>query len=250
MTRSLRGALWPCLAKIYNSGPLQPNIHRPHWLLMASTLSTTTFRAHSSNIKVRSYLEYVKRKLVSPSKPPYSHVCQVGDPVLRGQAAAVAPEEVGSEEVQKVIRTLVQVMRKLECVGLSAPQIGVPLRILALEYPERMLQDSSESSRRARGLEAFPLRVFINPELRVLDGRTAIFQEACESISGYSASVPRYLSVEVSGLNEKGQPISWQASGWPARILQHEMDHLNGVLYIDRMDSKTFINIRWEEYNE
>lgn len=141
----------------------------------------------------------MKRKLGSPSKPPYSHVCQVGDPVLRGQAAAVAPEEVGSKEVQKVISTLVKVMRKLECVGLSAPQIGVPLRILAMEYPERMLQESSEASRQARGLEAFPLRVFVNPELRVLDGRTAVFQEACESISGFSATVPRYLSVEVSG---------------------------------------------------
>lgn len=52
------------------------------------------------------------------------------------------------------------------------------------------------------------------------------------------------------GLNEKAEPVSWQASGWPARILQHEMDHLNGVLYIDRMDSKTFINVKWEEYNE
>lgn len=166
---------------------------------MAPTLSTTPCRNHSSNIKVRSYLQYMKRKLGSPSKPPYSHVCQVGDPVLRGQAAAVAPEEVGSKEVQKVISTLVQVMRKLECVGLSAPQIGVPLRILALEYPERMLQESSEASRQARGLEAFPLRVFVNPELRVLDGRTAVFQEACESISGFSATVPRYLSVEVSG---------------------------------------------------
>ncbi|XP_076126212.1 peptide deformylase, mitochondrial [Alosa pseudoharengus] len=250
MTRSLKGTLWPCLVKICTSRPLQPNSHHPQRLLMASTLSTTPSCAHSSDIKVRSYLQYVKRKLKSPPKPPYSHVCQVGDPVLRGQAATVAPEEVGSTDVQQVIRTLVQVMRRLECVGLSAPQIGVPLRILALEYPEQMLQDSSEASRRARGLEAFPLRVFINPELRVLDGRTAVFQEACESLSGFSASVPRYLSVEVSGLNEKGELISWQASGWPARIIQHEMDHLNGVLYIDRMDSKTFININWQQYNE
>lgn len=52
------------------------------------------------------------------------------------------------------------------------------------------------------------------------------------------------------GLNEKAEPVTWKASGWPARILQHEMDHLNGVLYIDHMDSKTFINVNWEEYNE
>lgn len=52
------------------------------------------------------------------------------------------------------------------------------------------------------------------------------------------------------GLNEKGEAVKWQASGWSARILQHEMDHLNGILYIDRMDSKTFINIQWQEHNE
>ena len=53
-----------------------------------------------------------------------------------------------------------------------------------------------------------------------------------------------------SGLNEKAEPVTWQVSGWPARILQHEMDHLDGVLYIDHMDTKTFINIKWEEHNE
>ncbi|XP_052007789.1 peptide deformylase, mitochondrial-like [Xyrauchen texanus] len=211
---------------------------------------TASSRAYSSSIKMRSYLQYMKRKVKGAPAPPYSHVCKVGDPVLRSQAAAVEPGAIQGQEVQQVIKTLVKVMRKLECVGLSAPQIGVPLRILALEYPKKMLEDSSSASVEARGLVAVPLMIFINPHLRVLDGRTVIFQEACESICGYSASVPRYVSVEVSGLNEKAEPITWQASGWPARILQHEMDHLNGVLYIDRMDSKTFINVNWEEYNE
>lgn len=54
----------------------------------------------------------------------------------------------------------------------------------------------------------------------------------------------------LTGLNEKGEDVTWQASGWPARILQHEMDHLDGVLYIDRMDSKTFINVNWQAFNE
>ncbi|XP_069018537.1 peptide deformylase, mitochondrial [Embiotoca jacksoni] len=145
---------------------------------------------------------------------------------------------------------MVKVMRKMECVGLSAPQVGVPLRILALEYPQKMLDEASPASREARGLSVQPLRIFINPRLRVLDGRTLLFQEACESISGFSAAVPRFLSVEVSGLNEKGQAVTWEASGWSARILQHEMDHLDGVLYIDRMDSKTFVNIDWQAHNE
>ncbi|KAG7468467.1 hypothetical protein MATL_G00143120 [Megalops atlanticus] len=219
----------------------------PRW--PASALSVLP-RAHSSDVKVRSYLQYLERKIRPPPTPPYSHVCQVGDPVLRGRAAEVDPAAVRGPEVQRVIGALVKVMRRLECVGLSAPQIGVPLRILALEYPERMLQDSSPASREARGLAPVPLRVFVNPRLRVCDSRTATFLEACESISGFSACVPRYLSVEVTGLNEKAETVTWQVSGWPARILQHEMDHLDGVLYIDRMDSLTFTNIHWAEHNE
>ncbi|XP_074487810.1 peptide deformylase, mitochondrial [Sebastes fasciatus] len=205
---------------------------------------------YSSSVKVRPYLQYMKRKIIPLPSPPYSHVCQVGDPVLRSHAAAVDPADITGPDVQKVVSTMVKVMRKLECVGLSAPQIGVPLRILALEYPEKMWKDSSPASREFLGLSVQPLRIFINPQLMVLDGRTVSFQEACESISGFSATVSRYVSVEVSGLNEKGEAVTWQASGWPARILQHEMDHLDGVLYIDRMDSKTFININWQAHNE
>nr|XP_043891591.1 peptide deformylase, mitochondrial [Solea senegalensis]XP_043891592.1 peptide deformylase, mitochondrial [Solea senegalensis] len=207
-------------------------------------------RSYCSSIKRRSYLHYIKNKIIAPPTPPYSHVCQVGDPVLRSHAANVDPAAIADPEIQKVIKTMVKVMRKQDCVGLSAPQIGVPLRIVALEYPEQMLRESSAASREARGLSAQPLRIFINPALRVLDGHTVLFREACESLSGFSAAVPRFLSVEVSGLNEKGEAVTWQASGWPARILQHEMDHLDGVLYIDRMDSRTFINIKWQEHNE
>ncbi|KAK3548780.1 hypothetical protein QTP70_020661, partial [Hemibagrus guttatus] len=211
---------------------------------------TAPFRAHSSGVKARSYLQYVKRKILAPKAPPYSHVCQVGDPVLRCKAADVEPTAVQGADVQCVIRTMVTVMRRLKCVGLSAPQVGVPLRIIAVEYSEKMLQENSPATIEARGMVSVPLKVFINPQLRVLDGQTVNFQEACESISGFSASVPRYISVEISGLNEKAEPVTWQASGWPARILQHEMDHLDGILYVDRMDSKTFINVNWEEYNE
>ncbi|XP_072291788.1 peptide deformylase, mitochondrial [Eucyclogobius newberryi] len=214
------------------------------------SLNSIGVRTYCSNVKVRSYLQYMKRKIRPPPSPPYSHVCQVGDPVLRSHASVVDPAAVKGPEIQEVINTMVKVMRKLECVGLSAPQIGVPLRILALEYPQKMFDETPLVLREARGLSVLPLRVFVNPQLRVLDGRTAVFQEACESITGFSAAVPRYLSVEVSGLNDKAESVTWQTSGWAARIIQHEMDHLDGVLYIDRMDSKSFININWPTYNE
>ncbi|XP_007540348.1 peptide deformylase, mitochondrial [Poecilia latipinna] len=207
-------------------------------------------RSWSSGVKVRSYLQYVKRKLRPPPTPPYSHVCQVGDPVLRCRAAAVDPAAIAGPEIQRVLVTMVTVMRRLQCVGLSAPQVGVPLRILMLEYPWNLFEAVPPAARQALGLSIQPLRIFLNPELRVLDGSTVLSQEACESVSGFSAAVPRFRSVEVSGLNENGQEVTWQASGWPARILQHEMDHLDGVLFLDRMDSRTFININWQEHNE
>lgn len=119
--------------------------------------------------------------------------------MLRCRAADVEPEAVQGAEVQRVVSTMVTVMRRLKCVGLSAPQLGVPLRIVALEYSENMLHENPPAAIEARGLVAVPLKVFINPQLRVLSGHTVTFQEACESISGFSASVPRYTSVEVSG---------------------------------------------------
>lgn len=156
-------------------------------------------QSYCTNVKVRSYLQYIKHKIRPPPSPPYHHVCQVGDPVLRSHAAAVDPAAIRGDEIQQVINTMVKVMRKLECVGLSAPQVGVPLRILTLEYTEKMLHESSPASREVRGLSTQPLRILINPQLRILDGHTMIFQEACESIAGFSAAVPRYRSVEVSG---------------------------------------------------
>lgn len=178
-----------CSAGVFSPTKTSPPLSRP---VLCS-------HSYSSSVKVRSYLQYMKHKIKPPPTPPYGHVCQVGDPVLRAHAVAVDPAAITGPEVQKVISTMVKVMRKLECVGLSAPQVGVPLRILALEYSEKMLEQSSPASRKVRGLTVQPLRIFVNPALRVLDGRTVLFQEACESISGFSATVPRYLSVEVSG---------------------------------------------------
>ncbi|XP_043937210.1 peptide deformylase, mitochondrial isoform X2 [Protopterus annectens] len=203
-----------------------------------------------SEVKQRTYWQYLKRKIIAPPAPPYFHVCQVGDPVLRGIAKPVNPSEITSPDMQKLVKTLIKVMRKVDCVGLSAPQVGVPLQVLVLEFTEQKYNESSLHLREIRQLAHFPLKVFVNPSLRVLDSRSFSFPEGCASLSGFSACVPRYQAVEISGLNEKGEPVSWQASGWPARIIQHEVDHLNGVLYIDKMDSRTFVNSCWMESNE
>uniref|UniRef100_A0A8C4Y528 Peptide deformylase n=2 Tax=Gopherus evgoodei TaxID=1825980 RepID=A0A8C4Y528_9SAUR len=177
-------------------------------------------------------------------------VCQAGHPLLRAAAAAVDPALIASADVQRLIRTLVRVMRRLPCVGLSAPQLGVPLQLFVAELPERLHLATSPSLREARQMAPFPLKVFVNPAMRVLDSRLVSFPEGCASIAGFAACVPRFQAVQVSGLNEAGDAVSWQASGWAARILQHEMDHLQGILYIDKMESRTFVNTCWTELND
>lgn len=86
-----------------------------------------------------------------------------------------------------------------------------------------------------------PLKVIINPEIKLIDKTESFFFEGCLSVRGYRAIVPRATKVAVSGLDRNGKKISFTADGWLARILQHEVDHLNGNLYIEKMNPKSFI---------
>ncbi|KAJ7312194.1 hypothetical protein JRQ81_006561 [Phrynocephalus forsythii] len=219
--------------------------------LLAPKACKPGVRAVSSNLeKKRSYWQHLRRMILKPPTPPYKHVCQVGDPILRCQAAPVEPAQIASQEVQAVLVTLVRVMRREKCVALSAPQLGVPLQIFVTEYPEKLCYEHPPSIREIQQIHPFPLRVFVNPTMKVLSSHLATFPEGCRSVGDFSACVPRYQAVEVSGLNEAGEETSWQASGWAARVIQHEMDHLQGVLFIDKMDSQTFTSIRWATVHE
>uniref|UniRef100_A0A8C2YKT4 Peptide deformylase n=2 Tax=Chinchilla lanigera TaxID=34839 RepID=A0A8C2YKT4_CHILA len=148
------------------------------------------------------------------------------------------------------VQRLVQVMRRRRCVGLSAPQLGVPLQVLALELPDELFRTYAPRLRELRQMQPFPLRVLVNPSVRVLDSRLVTFPEGCESVAGFLAHVPRFQAVQISGLNPRGEQVVWQASGWTARIIQHEMDHLQGCLFIDKMDTRTFTNVHWMEVND
>src|SRR5262249_53003470 len=128
-------------------------------------------------------------------------------------------------------------------VGLAAPQIGLPFRVFVAEDPEPLRAGEEADERRGRGREPLPLRVFVNPVLRIIGAARATFFEGCLSVEGYTAMVERSLEVEVTGLDEKGAPSRLLAKGWPARIMQHEMDHLDGVLYVDRMLTRSFATV-------
>ncbi|KAM4640238.1 peptide deformylase, mitochondrial [Amazona ochrocephala] len=195
----------------------------------------------------RSYWRALRRRVLGPPAPPFAAPCQVGAPVLRGAAAAVGPEQMGGPELRELAAALAAGLRRGPCLGLSAPQLGVPLRVFAAELPPALCQQYPAALRRAHRIEPFPLRLFVNPVLSVLDTRLVTGPEGCASVRGFSAYVPRHWAVRVSGVDEHGEPVSWEAEGWAARVVQHEMDHLDGILYIDRMDTRTFTNVSWME---
>ncbi|KAL5575606.1 hypothetical protein UlMin_017305 [Ulmus minor] len=175
-----------------------------------------------------------KKKSILPD------IVKAGDPVLHEPAREVDPGEIGSEKIQKIIDNMVSVMRKAPGVGLAAPQIGVPLKIIVLEDTKEYISYAPKEETKAQDRRPFDLLVIVNPKLKKKSNRTALFFEGCLSVDGFRAVVERYLDVEVSGLDRFGQPLMVDASGWQARILQHECDHLEGTIYVDKMVPKTF----------
>jgi peptide deformylase len=168
---------------------------------------------------------------------------QVGEPVLRQRARALTVEEIRSDPIQRLIEHMRDTMREAPGVGLAAPQIGQSLRLAVIEDREEYLQGVAPTILQERERTVVPFHVIVNPRLTVLQASPAVFFEGCLSLDGFAALVPRALAVRVDALNERGEPVVIQARGWHARILQHEIDHLNGTLYIDRMLSRSFMSI-------
>ena len=166
-------------------------------------------------------------------------IVQVGDPVLRQGARPLTKEEIASPSIQQLIELMRDTMREAPGVGLAAPQIGVPIQLAVIEDRAKYIDGLSEDELAERQREEIPFHVIVNPKLSFTDDSTVEFFEGCLSVEGFSAIVNRALNVRVECLNEKGEEITINAQGWYARILQHEIDHLNGTLYIDRMNTRT-----------
>ena len=171
------------------------------------------------------------------------NIRQVGEPVLRQRARPLTVEEIRSAPIQRLIEQMRDTMREAPGVGLAAPQIGQSLRLAVIEDREEYLQGIAPTTLEERSRTVVPFHVIVNPRLTVLHDASAVFFEGCLSLDGFAALVPRALAVRVDCLNERGEPVVLQARGWYARILQHEIDHLNGALYIDRMLSRSFMSI-------
>lgn len=183
--------------------------------------------------------------MTESAKPDLPPIVQTGAAVLRARAHEVATAKLGSSELRALVATMLDVMRAAPGVGLAAPQIGVPLRVIVLEDRPEFVATLTESERAEKERVAFAARTIINPVLELLGpvhDRPVHF-EGCLSVDGFAALVPRDREVEVTGYDVDGSPVRWRVTGWPARILQHEVDHLEGTLYLDRMFTRTFARV-------
>lgn len=147
-------------------------------------------------------------------------IVSIPEPVLRKKARKVT--DFGPE-LQTLIDDMVETMREAPGVGLAAPQVAMPLRVIVVEFGD---EENEEA----------PLKLYtvVNPEIVRTSEETVVGTEGCLSIPGFIGDVERLEQVTVKGQNRHGQPMRVKANGWLARIFQHEIDHLNGVLYTDR----------------
>jgi len=161
--------------------------------------------------------------------------------VLRQPSRPLTPEEIVSPAIQDLIASMFETMRAAPGVGLAAPQIGMPLQLAVIEDRQEFIDKLPPEHSVERLRSAVAPHVIVNPRLTLEGPENVEFFEGCLSLPGFTAIVPRALAVRVDCLNERAEPVTIHARGWYARILQHEIDHLHGTLYIDRMLTRSFM---------
>ena len=167
----------------------------------------------------------------------------VGEPVLRTRAKALQPEEILLPSTQELIASMRETMHDAPGVGLAAPQVGLPWQLAVIEDREENMKDVSREVLAERERKPVGFHVIINPILTLETAVDVDFFEGCLSVPGLMALVPRARKVKVECLDQNGHPRVIRASGWHARILQHEIDHLSGALYVDRMRSTSLCSL-------
>ncbi len=177
---------------------------------------------------------------------------QLGEEVLRQPAREILAEEIRSGALRQLIADMHETLRDAPGVGLAAPQVGVSIQLAIVEDLPEYSRDIATGQLTERERRPVPFQVLINPEIVARGQEQTEFFEGCLSLTGFTALVPRSRQVTVRCLDEHGQSKVIEASGWYARILQHEIDHLNGTVYIDRMEPRTFMSVenfnrRWKE---
>jgi len=153
-------------------------------------------------------------------------IVTVPEPVLRRKAKAVTKFD---RNLQILIDDMIETMREAPGVGLAAPQVDVSEQLIVVEYSE----DDEEEETEGQPSKPKKLYVMINPEITKKSEEMVMGVEGCLSIPGIQGEVERHEAIQVKGLNRFGKPQKLKLDGWMARIFQHEIDHLNGVLFTD-----------------
>lgn len=210
------------------------------WLVIAHLCTLASLL--SANEEATNKREIIMEEM---NHYPYSpnhllEIVQVGHPVLRQAARELSVEEIKSSEIQELIECMKATMRAAPGVGLAAPQIGKSLQLVVIEDMNHSHLNDEQLAERNRYPVSF--HVIINPKIYMekTADKTEFF-EGCLSVPQFVGVVPRADSVRVECMNEKGEPVVILANGWYARILQHEIDHLNGTLYIDKVQLPTLM---------
>ena len=170
-------------------------------------------------------------------------ILQTGEPVLRQSARTLRPNEIRSREIRELIEEMKETMYAAPGVGLAAPQIGRSIQLAVVEDREQYMKDWTAEQLAERERKHVPFHVIINPKLSLVGDEQVEFFEGCLSVQGMMALVPRSRSVRVECLDEHAKPRVIEATGWYARILQHEIGHLLGTLYLDCMVARTLMTV-------
>ena len=160
-------------------------------------------------------------------------ILRMGHPLLRQASLPLASEEITSAQTEQLLVDMLETMRTNDGIGIAAPQIGVLKRVALIGI--------EEDNPRYQNAPPYRLITVINPVIQVIGQSRQSFQESCLSVPGLSGKVERPAHIRVDYRDETGKEQTIEAQGLPATVFQHEIDHLDGILYVDRIeDMKTF----------
>lgn len=153
-------------------------------------------------------------------------IVRIGAAVLRSPCAEVTEKTRDNAEFRRFLDAMVKTMYKAQGVGLAANQVGIGIRAIVLE---------SKADRRYPDSPRFPLQAYVNPKIARASRKKVIDWEGCLSIPGYRGLVPRHHEIVVEATTPSGKKVRRKVRGFEARVFQHEIDHINGFVYLDRM---------------
>jgi peptide deformylase len=164
-------------------------------------------------------------------------VARMGHPVLRARAKTVDPAQIKTPAFQRLIDDMFETMREYQGVGLAAPQIHESVRLFVAGFTPSAHEENDDENGGEDADRRVPLMALVNPQITPVSADVVEDWEGCLSIPDIRGKVPRARQISVQAYDRRGKRIELRASGFTARVIQHETDHLDGVLFFDRMKS-------------